>query len=142
MRNSKGVWLMIVMVTFMVATCVYAQEEVLKLEHKAFEKRQRPGVIFSHGKHFEAIDCMACHHFYVSGENVWDESRETNCAACHGLEDEGKKMGLMRAFHENCVGCHRETKAAAGQTLPVMCGECHVWPEKLAWPKKIERHEE
>jgi hypothetical protein len=125
MRNNKGILLMIVLAIFIIATCGYAQEEMLKLEHKAFENRQRPGVTFPHAQHFATIECTACHHFYVNGQNVWDESRETNCAACHGLKAEGKKMGLMKAFHENCVGCHRETKPAAGKSLPVMCGECH-----------------
>ncbi len=135
MRNGKSVLLVVLIATFVVATCVCAQEGVLKLEHKAFGKRQRPGVTFSHAKHFESMDCVKCHHFYVNGENVWDESRETNCAACHGPKAEGSKMGLMEAFHENCVGCHREIKPATGKTVPLACGECHVWPKKLSKEK-------
>lgn len=126
MRNGKSVLLMILMTVFMAVTSVCAQEEVLSLKHRAFEERQRPGVTFSHAKHFATIGCTECHHFYVNGQNVWDESRETNCAACHGLKAEGSKMGLMKAFHQNCMGCHRKGKSAAGQTLPVMCGQCHV----------------
>jgi hypothetical protein len=115
-----------VVTNLMMASSVIAQEEVLKLEHQAFGDRQRPAVTFSHAKHYETIACTECHHFYEKGENVWDESRETNCAACHRLKTEERKMGLMKAFHENCVGCHRKAKPAEGKTVPVTCGECHV----------------
>jgi len=126
MRNGKRVLLMILMTVFMAGAILCAQEEVLNLKHGAFGERQRHGVTFSHSTHFATIDCTECHHFYVNGQNVWNESLETNCAACHGLKAEGSKGGLMKAFHQGCMGCHRKVKSAAGKTLPVMCGQCHV----------------
>lgn len=126
MRQRIRVLFIAVVATLMMASLVMAQEEVLKLEHQAFGERQRPAVTFPHAKHYETIACTDCHHFYEKGENVWDESREANCAACHQLKAEGKKMGLMKAFHENCVGCHRKAKPAEGKAVPVTCGECHV----------------
>lgn len=128
MKTSKGILVMALMAIFIASGFAYAQQEVLKLEHQAFGKRQRPGVTFPHAKHFESIDCLQCHHFYADGKNVWDESRETNCSACHALKAEQKKMELMNAFHGTCLTCHRKDKAAGKKSGPVMCGECHVKP--------------
>lgn len=126
MRQKILILFIAVVTTLMMAGSVMAQEEVLKLEHQAFGDRQRPAVTFSHAKHYETIACTDCHHFYENGKNVWDESRGANCAACHQLKAEGKKTGLMKAFHDNCVGCHRKTGAEGKKTGPVICGECHV----------------
>lgn len=124
--KKKGVFLMVAVATFLMATWALAQQEVLKLEHQAFVSRQRPAVVFPHAQHYGTLACTDCHHFYENGKNVWDESRETNCAACHGLKAEGGKMGLMPAFHGKCLNCHRKTKAEGKNAGPVVCGECHV----------------
>lgn len=125
MKRSIYVLLMVIMAALALSPSVYAQQEKIRLEHDIFAKRERPGVEFSHAKHFETIDCLECHHFFVDGKNVWDESRETNCAACHKPTTQGRTMSLMKALHENCIGCHRNAKGGS-KTTPVMCGECHV----------------
>lgn len=118
--NPKNILLMVIAACFLISTWALAQEPVIKLQHDAFANRKRLGVVFSHGKHMEKIECTECHHFYKDGKNVWDETRESNCAACHKPTEQGRTMGLMKAMHENCVGCHSKMRNA-----PVMCGECH-----------------
>ena len=46
-----------------------------------------------------------------NGKLVEDESSEDQrCADCHELVRSGKKPALMKAFHANCKGCHKEKK--------------------------------
>ncbi len=112
-----------------IAGTLAAQEDRHFLESKAFDDRQRPGVVFKHLFHYEMIDCMDCHHDYDDGENVWDMySGKNYCSDCHTVQGEGKVMGLMDAFHESCVGCHQKTLDQGQSTGPIMCGECHVRP--------------
>lgn len=103
---------------------VYAQDDIISLEHDVFVGRERPAALFPHALHTDKaeIDCLECHHIYKDGENVWDESEESDCTACHSLQADGKKLPAMRAFHANCKGCH--TKENKG---PLTCGECHPW---------------
>ncbi|MFH1673842.1 MAG: acidic tetraheme cytochrome c3 TmcA [Pseudomonadota bacterium] len=100
----------------------YAQDEIQWLEHGIFVGRERPAAAFSHALHSDdlGIDCLECHHIYENGENVWDDSAESDCTACHKLEAEGRKMPAVKAFHTNCQGCHKEEGKG-----PITCGECH-----------------
>ncbi len=101
---------------------VYAQDDIKSLKHDIFVERERSAALFPHVLHTDEaeIDCLECHHIYKDGENVWDDSAETECAECHKLEADGKTIPLMKAFHENCKGCHE--KEGKG---PITCGECH-----------------
>ena len=65
-----------------------------------------------------------------------------NCAACHlsakdpqsgkdrmsakfmRLEDTSRQA-VMDIYHDNCIGCHRETRASNEKSGPLECGECH-----------------
>lgn len=120
--KRKSVALVMTVACVFVFALAYAQDDIQSLEHDIFVGRQRPAAVFSHEQHADTagIDCMECHHAYENGENVWDDSMETDCTACHVLEAEGKKMSAMKAFHTNCKGCHE--KEGKG---PVTCGECH-----------------
>ncbi|MFC1814284.1 cytochrome c3 family protein [Thermodesulfobacteriota bacterium] len=108
-----------------------AQEAELILESTdVFVKKQRPAVVFNHEKHMDVYsDCMECHHIYEYNngdkENVW-EGDEQSCSECHKLKIEDKKMPLMKAFHENCTGCHRKLVKENEKAGPVTCGECHI----------------
>ena len=103
-----------------------AQPEDILLDHpEVFEKRARPPVMFSHGRHMEAVpSCKDCHHQYEDGKNVLDESALTEgsegikCSSCHASRD---RIDLQEAFHSQCISCHKEEK-----TGPRYCGECHV----------------
>lgn len=97
-----------------------------------FPKRQRPSVDFLdelHDLHMENQDCLSCHHKYEDGENVLeeDELEEDNpdirCASCHnGSAD----LGLQKAYHRQCIGCHDNLSDAGETTGPSLCGECHI----------------
>ena len=102
---------------------VYAQDDIKSLKHDIFVERERPAALFPHALHADeaGIDCLECHHIYKDGENVWDESEESDCTACHSLKADDKKLPAMRAFHANCKGCH--AKEGKG---PLTCGECHL----------------
>ena len=102
----------------------WAQEDMVTVEPDAFNNPQRTASVFRHDEHNEAAaieDCAVCHHLYENGKLVEDGSSEDQrCSDCHQLEAQGRQLGLMRAFHTNCKGCHLEKNAG-----PVMCGECH-----------------
>jgi len=102
-----------------------SQEDMMAVGSDAFGQPQRPNAVFRHDAHNEKArieNCNQCHHIYLEGKLVDDESSEDKrCSDCHGLEHSGRQPGLMKAFHLNCKGCHQENKKG-----PIMCGECHV----------------
>jgi len=69
------------------------------------------GVItFPHAEHQAKIsDCGACHHM---------GPEKGKCTNCHGAE--GKAPMAMKAFHDQCKGCHKEANG------PMKCHQCHV----------------
>ena len=40
------------------------------------------------------------------------------------LEDTTRQE-VMDIYHNNCIACHKETKAAKEKSGPLECGECH-----------------
>jgi hypothetical protein len=128
--RSRVLFVCCLALSVFIAGTIVAQEDRYFIESKAFENRQRPGVEFNHLLHYEILECTDCHHDYVDGENIWDMySGKNYCSDCHtvsGEDDTG--MGLMQAFHEQCVGCHQETFKQGKNTGYIMCGECHVRP--------------
>lgn len=101
-------------------------------------------VTFDHTMHTDIVSCAACHH-HTTGMPAEDvrclschaasgEADEIACAACHGSSpgnaDKMKESqavnlyhtdatGLKRAYHLQCLGCHREMGPASG------CEDCH-----------------
>jgi hypothetical protein len=73
---------------------------------------KRSTVEFPHSKHF-TYNCRECHH-------KWDLSAELpGCmtSGCHNLVKAPKKseridavLYYKKAYHEKCIGCHREIK--------------------------------
>jgi hypothetical protein len=125
---KRTIWVGIAAVLMALAMIVTAQsqEEMVVVENDVFDNPQRPPSVFRHEEHNEAAEiyeCNACHHVYDDEGNLLpDESSEDErCADCHTLEDEGRRPGLMKAFHTNCKGCHLEREKG-----PITCGECHV----------------
>jgi hypothetical protein len=45
------------------------------------------------------------------------------CASCHDL---GSRIDLKRAYHFQCMGCHRRMRISRQATGPELCGECHL----------------
>jgi len=104
----------------------HSQEDMQVVSAAAFVKPRRPPAVFRHDAHNESAmveECYGCHHvFDENGDLVEDESSEDqSCSECHDLERSGNKPDLMKAFHANCKGCHKEQKKG-----PVICGQCHV----------------
>ncbi len=113
---------------FLAVPAAFSQDDVMTLDAKAFATPERPSVSFPHGAHAAAFDCTACHHKYEKSANFWSPGDETSCAACHRADDTGK-LGLRRAWHALCLGCHQE-KGVTSPNAPVMCGQCHREPAK------------
>jgi hypothetical protein len=103
---------------------------------------QRAEVEFPHSTHFD-INCKTCHH-------TWDgEAAVLSCATagCHDITQvpkggfasgEGVRY-YKSAFHDACIGCHKEIKLRNKQleksmttlkgvlqrTGPTSCNGCH-----------------
>ena len=106
----------------------HSQEDMRYVSADPFVKPRRPPAVFQHDEHNELAgieECYVCHHVYdENGKRVEDESSEDqSCSECHELARSGHKPALMKAFHTNCKGCHKEQKKG-----PLMCGQCHVRP--------------
>jgi len=131
--KRKGVWfLMVLMASLAIlnGSTLQAQPDKIVLDHsKDFENKGRPSVPFPHNRHIEfGLSCKDCHHVYDKGKNVLDESNleEGNqgirCSACHRASS---RPDLEEAFHQQCVGCHRQLLKEKKKTGPRFCGECH-----------------
>lgn len=95
-------------------------------------------VEFTHKKHSEEykLSCADCHHD-KDGKPLADLKAGDNvqkCEECHINAKPGKKefqgkyknkpvdiMHLESAFHENCIGCHKDK----GLKVGTKCGDCH-----------------
>lgn len=109
---------------FIVAFSAFCQDNNGFVSDPAFSGRIRPPVRFFHDDHNEAAgvdDCAACHHVYADGKKVeGDMSVGAACSECHVSEKDDTVMDLIRAYHLQCRGCHIREKAG-----PVTCGQCH-----------------
>ena len=95
-------------------------------------------VEFTHKKHLEEykLTCGDCHHDKdgkpLADLKMGDDVQK--CEECHTnvkaknktFQGKYKKkpvdiMHLESAFHENCIGCHKEKGLKAG----TKCGDCH-----------------
>lgn len=113
-----------ILVVGLVYVSTYAQEEMTVIDNSVFENPQRPPAVFEHDDHNEKAgieECMACHHVYEDGVlDEYESSEEQLCSECHESKASENKLPLMKAFHKDCKGCHKEKKKG-----PIMCGECH-----------------
>ena len=90
-----------------------------------FGKLERPSVNYLHQRHTEALakknkDCSACH----LSANDPQSGKERMSTKYMRLEDT-TRQDVMDIYHNNCIGCHKETKAAKEKSGPLECGECH-----------------
>lgn len=116
----------------------YGQEAELVLGNReAHPGNQRAAVVFPHEVHMDEYDCLACHHKYLNGENILDEDQleEGNsairCDTCHNSH---ARICLRKAYHRQCIGCHRKLRIAGEATGPELCGECHINSRKIPVP--------
>jgi hypothetical protein len=119
---------------------------ILTLKPDASVEQKKSAVEFDHSKHF-IYDCKACHHKWEGKKQI------TNCTTsdCHDLFKSPKKptkylayteTGIKYykyAFHQKCVGCHKQIKekrkkmemsyhvlkSKLPRTGPTGCNECH-----------------
>jgi hypothetical protein len=85
-----------------------------------FGEMQRPAVEFDHAAHTKALDsegCEMCHRIDDKGVLI--------PRLASGLEIDNRD-DLIDAYHDTCMGCHRERSAEALAAGPLTCGECHV----------------
>lgn len=103
-----------------------AQEDMREVRSGAFTTHTRPAAVFMHDTHNEKAgldDCAECHH----GKDAQgrrdreDVSAGTPCSECHAMDAGGKETPLRRAYHQQCIGCHKGRNAG-----PTHCGGCHV----------------
>ena len=126
MKKSAFFICVSVIVTLMIFGSAYAQEDMVIISSDDFDSPRRPAAVFRHDYHNETAEieeCNQCHHVYDDdGKLEEDESSEDQqCSNCHELKTSGRRLALMKAFHTNCKGCHKEKKKG-----PLMCGQCHV----------------
>ena len=119
---------------------------VIVLEPDASIEQKKSAVGFPHSKHF-VFDCRRCHHKWEGNTKI------ANCTAskCHDqLKSPEKPTKYLSytetgikyykyAYHQRCVGCHKERKikrknmemsykvleAKLPKTGPTGCIECH-----------------
>ncbi len=87
---------------------------------KAFGDLERPVVMFYHDKHTEALakqnkDCSACH------ETVKDKLSQK----FKRIQDTDKDT-VMDIYHDQCIGCHKDSGTEKKPVGPVTCGACHI----------------
>ncbi|MGQ9647099.1 MAG: cytochrome c3 family protein [Thermodesulfobacteriota bacterium] len=131
-KRSDSIILLIAGILFFGVHGLWAQPDNITLNHAdIFVKRQRPPVAFPHARHIEGeVSCKDCHHQYKEGENRLDESTlqegnpEIKCSACHTPRS---RIHLQRAFHFQCLSCHKNNEREGRKTGPRFCGECHLW---------------
>ncbi|MFP4392187.1 MAG: acidic tetraheme cytochrome c3 TmcA [Desulfohalobiaceae bacterium] len=126
MRNNICIFVVTCFLLLLWTVVGFSQSDMQKVDSSAFEKNQRPAAVFVHDEHNEQAeihDCSVCHHVYEDGELVEGAmSVGEDCADCHSLEgDQENPIGLMDAYHQQCINCHEQEKQG-----PLACGECHV----------------
>ncbi len=114
------------MISMALGIDAYSQEDMAFVENDAFENPRRPRAVFRHEEHNELArieECNVCHHVYDDNNRlVEDESSEDQrCSDCHESAQAGPTPPLMKAFHTNCKGCHKQKNKG-----PAICGQCHV----------------
>ena len=102
----------LVLVAFTAA--MYDAPETITLKGK-----KKGDVVLTHKKHADAIGkCTECHHEIDGKENP-----NKACRSCH---DENHKFKPMKAFHNNCLGCHKKLKKEGNTAAPTKCNGCHA----------------
>ena len=96
-------------------------ENKIAIAHtEIFGKLERPQVIFDHKKHEDAF-------------------KQEGCKACHPADEWGKlsfsfpknvkklnEQSVMKAYHDECIGCHKKNAKVKEETGPVTCADCHA----------------
>ena len=117
--------------TLITTSSLMAQSDSMLLDSSGgLRGKKRPTVNFPHNLHVEkGLSCKDCHHLYEKGENVLDESKltegnkEIRCSTCHGPKS---RLNLERAYHGQCISCHKKPLKDQKKIPTRYCGGCHV----------------
>ncbi len=106
------------------ARTAVSQEDMTKISAEAFTQHTRPPAVFKHDQHNEKAkieDCETCHHGKDAQGRLdpTDMSAGTPCAECHAVKN-ADGTPLMRAYHQQCISCHKERNLG-----PTNCAGCH-----------------
>ncbi len=103
-----------------------ARADIIRIDSlRIFGKLERPPVTYLHQKHTEALekknkDCATCH--LSQKDEAADRQRMST--KYMRLKDTTKDE-VMNIYHDNCIACHKETKAVGEKSGPIDCGGCH-----------------
>ena len=144
-KSSIGLLAILAMVFSLILVAgIYAGTKApveVKIQHEGFENTK--GIVtFTHQKHTTdyKIACGDCHHDDKGKAltDLKDGDEVKTCFECHkkpgelkGKKAKGlKKAELMayvgNAFHENCIGCHKDyNKKNKTKAAPQKCTDCH-----------------
>jgi hypothetical protein len=66
--------------------------------------------------------CAGCHHLAPITKN----EQVPQCRTCHTVRKEptGAIPALLGAYHQQCLGCHKEM-GGAEEEMPQDCAGCH-----------------
>ncbi len=84
-----------------------------------FGKLERPQVIFYHKKHEEALKaegCAECHPVDENKKLLFDFPKQ--------VRGKGEKA-VMKAYHDECIECHKQKSREKIKSGPVVCADCH-----------------
>ncbi len=95
----------------------------VSIDAEVFGELERPPVRFDHDRHtaeLGAEDCGLCHR--EDGKNPAIDFEFTFPKNA----DQTDRGALTDAFHDACIGCHKQRIKERKDAGPVTCGECHV----------------
>uniref|UniRef100_A0A7V4N3J4 Class III cytochrome C domain-containing protein n=1 Tax=Thermodesulfobacterium geofontis TaxID=1295609 RepID=A0A7V4N3J4_9BACT len=122
-------------------------EDKIAIAHiEIFGPLERPQVIFDHKKHVEALKkegkkewetCSICHRekkeelIRVKKEDEIIKEKKIEKRDVLGFEFPKKivkldKEAYKKAYHDECIGCHKEKLKEKKKAGPLTCGDCHV----------------
>ncbi|PTN36333.1 DUF305 domain-containing protein [Desulfonatronum sp. SC1] len=84
-------------------------------------------VLFLHPKH-EAFECVRCHHT-SEGADINQGCKDAGCHDMFVIETPEQRREIRyfeKAYHDLCIGCHRELRRQEKTTGPVDCKGCHI----------------
>ncbi len=80
--------------------------------------------------------CLGCHHKTLPAAQM--EKKWPKCISCHGNpfnQSDLSRPGLMRAYHQQCMGCHQ---TMLQKPTPLECDKCHPVKSPLKVITKTE----
>ncbi len=101
-------------------TAVLKPDNKISIAHtEIFGKLERPQVIFDHKKHDEAFKkdgCKTCHPVDEYNRLILDFPKKVS---------KKDKTSVMKAYHDQCIDCHKKKSSENKKTGPVVCADCH-----------------